>query len=106
MDTNNEATSTYLDEDTPILPDGWADGDDLFTDSDDAAEVDTAAEPGATDTGVAENAADTDGRERMQRRTPRQTPRRPIPRSRVRVRRRRRCSGLRPLWITRTLTWS
>ena len=61
MDTNNEATSTYLDEDTPILPDGWADGDDLFTDSDDAAEVDTAAEPGATDTGVAENAADTDG---------------------------------------------
>ena len=61
MDTNNEATSTYLDEDTPILPDGWADGDDLFTDSDDAAEVDTAAEPGATDTGVAEDAADTDG---------------------------------------------
>lgn len=61
MDTNNEATSTYLDEDTPILPDGWADGDDLFADSDDAAEVDTAAEPGATDTGVAENAADTDG---------------------------------------------
>lgn len=61
MDTNNEATSTYLDEDTPILPDGWADGDDLFTDSDDAAEVDTAAEPEATDTGVAENAADTDG---------------------------------------------
>lgn len=61
MDTNNEATSTYLDEDTPILPDGRADGDDLFTDSDDAAEVDTAAEPGATDTGVAEDAADTDG---------------------------------------------
>ena len=61
MDTNNEATSTYLDEDTPILPDGWTDGDDLFTDSDDAAEVDTAAEPEATDTGVAENAADTDG---------------------------------------------
>lgn len=61
MDTNNEATSTYLDEDTPILPDGWADGDDLFTDSDDAAEVDTAAEPGATDMGVAEDAADTDG---------------------------------------------
>ena len=61
MDTNNEATSTYLDEDTPILPDGWADGDDLFTDSDDAAEVDAAAEPEATDTGVAENAADTDG---------------------------------------------
>ena len=61
MDTNNEATSTYLDEDTPILPDGWTDGDDLFTDSDGAAEVDTAAEPGATDTGVAENAADTDG---------------------------------------------
>ena len=61
MDTDNEATSTYLDEDTPILPDGWADGDDLFTDSDDAAEVDTAAEPGATDTGVAEDAADTDG---------------------------------------------
>ena len=61
MDTNNEATSTYLDEDTPILPDGWADGDDLFTDSDDAAEVDTAAELGATDTGVAEDAADTDG---------------------------------------------
>jgi len=61
MDTNNEATSTYLDEDTPILPDGWADGDDLFTDSDDAAEVDTVAEPEATDTGVAENAADTDG---------------------------------------------
>lgn len=61
MDTNNEATSTYLDEDTPILPDGWTDGDDLFTDSDDAAEVDTAAEPGATDMGVAEDAADTDG---------------------------------------------
>lgn len=61
MDTNNEVTSTYLDEDTPILPDGWADGDDLFTDSDDAAEVDAAAEPEATDTGVAENAADTDG---------------------------------------------
>lgn len=61
MDTNNEATSTYLDEDTPILPDGWTDGDDLFTDSDDAAEVGTAAEPEATDTGVAENAADTDG---------------------------------------------
>lgn len=61
MDTNNEATSTYLDEDTPILPDGWADGDDLFTDSDDAAEVDAAAEAESTDTGVAENAADTDG---------------------------------------------
>ena len=61
MDTNNEATSTYLDEDIPILPDGWTDGDDLFTDSDDAAEVDAAAEPEATDTGVAENAADTDG---------------------------------------------
>ena len=61
MDTNNEATSTYLDEDTPILPDGWTDGDDLFTDSDDAAEVDAAAEAEATDTGVAENAADTDG---------------------------------------------
>ena len=58
MDINNEATITNQEEDIPILPDGWADGDDLFADSDDAAEVDTAAEAVATDGPDAEDAAD------------------------------------------------
>lgn len=39
MDQTNEVTAEYQEDYAPILPDGWADGMDLFGDADDPTEV-------------------------------------------------------------------
>ena len=59
MTTENEATMEIQDDYAPILPDGWADEDDLFDDADDVTDVDTVtssdAAPDAMDADAAAN---------------------------------------------------
>lgn len=59
MTTENEATMEIQDDYAPILPDGWADEDNLFDDADDVTDVDTVtssdAAPDAMDADAAAN---------------------------------------------------